>query len=294
LKIEKTTAHPFAIKPHKTKKRKVHWHLLMIGENGKILNLQQYKIFAILIIIVICISTASAFYLFYLFQNTYRETKILKESIYEFETIISSLKKEKDVLAARLIITGNNADLEKKKDLDKQVDIEPAAELEKIPGIDETENAQELAEPNKDVIEEINEEKDNSAEEFFLKKDSSNPDIVVITDFTARYKSENKTLDLNFKLSNLSKQPVSGYIFLILKNHQIPFDKWVTLPENFLDSNGLPSNYQAGINFEISRFKFLPLKAQHIENLGKSFKADVFVFDKNGDLLFNQEFPVEI
>jgi hypothetical protein len=101
-------------------------------------------------------------------------------------------------------------------------------------------------------------------------------------------------LNLNFKLSNVSKQTVSGYIFVILKNHQISFDKWVTLPENFLDSNGLPSNYQSGLNFKISRFKFLTLKAQNIENLGKSFKADVFVFDKNGDLLFNQEFPVEI
>ena len=286
-------AHPFAIKPHKPKKRKVHWHLLMIGENGKIFNFKQYKIFAILIIIVICISTASACYLFYLFQKTQKENKILKESLNEFETIISSLKKENDVLAARLVITGIDADLENKKNIDKQVDIELAAELEKKPDIDETVTSQELSEPDKDVIEEIVEEKDNSAEEF-SKKDSSSPDIVVITDFTAKYESDNNKLNLNFKLSNISKQPVSGYIFIILKNHQISFDKWVTLPENFLDSNGLPSNYQSGLNFKISRFKFLTLKAQHIENLGKSFKADVFVFDKNGGLLFNQEFPVEI
>jgi hypothetical protein len=288
------TNHPFAIKPHKPKKRKVHWHLLMIGENGKIYNFQQYKIFAILIIIVICISTASAFYLFYLFQETYRENKILKESLYEFETVISSLRKENDVLNARLVITGIDADLENIKNIDKQVDIESAAELEKIPDIDETVTAQEIAEPDKDVIEEIIEEKDNNAEEFLLKKDSSNSDIVVITDFTAQYELENNRLNLNFKLSNISKQTVSGYICVILKNHQISFDKWVSLPENFLDSNGLPSNYQSGLIFKISRFKFLTLKAQHIENLGESFKADVFVFDKNGGLLFNQEFPVEI
>jgi hypothetical protein len=31
----------FTIKPHKPKKRKVHWHLLMIGDNGKVFNFSE-------------------------------------------------------------------------------------------------------------------------------------------------------------------------------------------------------------------------------------------------------------
>jgi hypothetical protein len=288
------TAHPFVIKPHKPKKRKVHWHLLMIGDNGKIFNFHRYKMVAMLIIIVICISTASAFYLLYLFQNTYRENKILKESLYEFETIVSTLKNENDVLAARLVMAGIDLNLENKTNVDRQVDVEPAADLEKISVIDEEIPAQEPAGKDEDAIEEIIAEKDDRAEDSVLKKDSSKSDIITISDFTAKYESENNRLNLNFKLSNISKQTVSGYIFIILKNNQMSFDKWLTFPEKFLDSNGLPSNYQSGLHFKISRFKFLKLTAQYIENLGKFFKADVFVFNENGDLLFNKEFPVEI
>jgi hypothetical protein len=287
-------ANPFVIKPHKPKKRKVHWHLLMIGDNGKVFNFQPYKIVAVLIIIVICISTASAFYLFYLFQNTYRENKILKESLYEFETIVNTLKNENDVLATRLVMAGIDPNLKNKKNVDRQVDVEPAADLEKIPVSDEEIPAQEPAGKDEDAIEEIIAEKDDSAEDLILKKDSSKSDIIIISDFTAKYESENNRLNLHFKLSNISEQTVSGYIFIILKNHQMSFDKWLTFPEKFLDSNGRPSNYQSGLHFKISRFKFLKLTAQYNENLGKSFKADVFVFNKNGDLLFNQEFPVEI
>jgi hypothetical protein len=81
---------------------------------------------------------------------------------------------------------------------------------------------------------------------------------------------------------------------VVLKNHQKSSDTWLTLPEKFLDSDGIPSNYKSGHNFKISRFKIVKFIPQHNENLGKSFKADVFVFGKNGDLLFKQEFPVEI
>jgi hypothetical protein len=288
------TAHPFAIKPHKPKKRKVNWHLLMIGDNGKIFNFQQYKIFAILIILVICLSTASAFYLFYLFQKTHRENKILKESLSESETVVSTLKNENDVLAARLVMAGIAPNVENKKDIDSQVDPEPAAELEKIPDSDEAIPSHGPAGKDEETVEEIIEEKDDRVEELILKKDSSRSDIVTITNFTAKYESENNRLNLNFKLSNISKHTVSGYIFIILKNHQMSFDKWLTFPEKFFDSNGLPSNYQSGLHFKISQFKFLKFSAKYIEDLGKSFKADVFIFDENGDLLFNQEFPVEI
>jgi hypothetical protein len=288
------TAHPFAIKPHKPKKRKVNWHLLMIGDNGKIFNFQQYKIFAILIILVICLSTASAFYLFYLFQKTHRENKILKESLSESETVVSTLKNENDVLAARLVMAGIAPNVENKKDIDSQVDPEPAAELEKIPDSDEAIPSHGTAGKDEETVEEIIEEKDDRVEELILKKDSSRSDIVTITNFTAKYESENNRLNLNFKLSNISKHTVSGYIFIILKNHQMSFDKWLTFPEKFFDSNGLPSNYQSGLHFKISQFKFLKFSAKYIEDLGKSFKADVFIFDENGDLLFNQEFPVEI
>jgi hypothetical protein len=59
--------------------------------------------------------------------------------------------------------------------------------------------------------EKINEEKVNRTEESFLKKDSKKSNFVTVTDFTVKQESKNNRLNVKFKLSNISKQTVSGY-----------------------------------------------------------------------------------
>jgi hypothetical protein len=120
FKIKNMTPQKFAVKPHKPKKRKVHWHLLMIGDNGKVFNFLRYKTFVFLIISIICLSTASAFGLFHLFKNNYRENEILRKSLSEFEIIVDNLKNENEILAARLVMGGMEPSLEEKK-TDNQV-----------------------------------------------------------------------------------------------------------------------------------------------------------------------------
>jgi hypothetical protein len=291
LTSKNMTGQKFTIKPHKVKKRKVYWHLLLIGDNGKVFNFLRYKIFAILIIVVICLSIISACWLFYLFQNSHRENKILKESLNDFEKVVSNLKNENEILAARLVMAGIEPNLEGKKQIVNQVEGE--SELQKISEI-EIVSPQETNDKDRDAtgIEKSNQEKKNITEESFLKKEAQKSNFVTVTDFKVTHQS--KRLNVNFKLSNISGQTVSGYLFVVLKNHQKSYDTYLMLPEKFLDSDGMPTNYKSGHNFKISRFKNVKFTAQHTEDLGRSFKADVFVFGKNGDLLFRQEFPVKI
>jgi hypothetical protein len=285
------TGQKFTIKPHKVKKRRVHWHLLLIGDNGKVFNFPRYKIFIVLIIVVICISTTSAVGLFHLFQNSHRENKILKESLNEFEIVVGNLKTENEILAARLLLAGIEPNLEGEKQIDSHVGGD--SELQRPSDIVRV-SPQETNGEGKDAAgeEKINREKNNGTEESFLKQASLKSRFVTVTDFTVTHRSNR--LNVNFKLSNISKQTVSGYLFVVLKNHQRDSGTWLILPEKFLDSDGMPTNYKSGHTFKISRFKNVKFIAQHHENLGKSFKADVVVFDKNGDLLFKQEFPVKI
>jgi hypothetical protein len=285
------TGQKFTIKPHKVKKRRVHWHLLLIGDNGKVFNFLRYKIFAALIVAVIFISTTSAFWLFHLFQNSHRENKILKESLNEFEIVVGNLKTENEILAARLVMAGIEPNLEGEKQIDSHVggdsELQRPSEIARI-------SPQETNGAGKNAAgeEKINQKKNNGTEETFLNQASVKSKFVTVTDFTVTHRSSR--LNVNFKLSNISKQTVSGYMFVVLKNHQKDSGTWIMLPEKFLDRDGMPTNYKSGHTFKISRFKNVKFTAQHNENLGKSFKADVFVFDKNGDLLFKQEFPVKI
>jgi hypothetical protein len=286
------TGQEFTIKPHNPKKRKVHWHLLMIGDNGKVFNFSRYKIFAFLIVVFVCITTTSTFWLFFLFQNTYRENKNLKESLYEFEKEIGNLRTENEILAVRLVMAGIEPNSEGKNQVNSQAGSE--SELQKISESGMVFPQSQNGEDEDATGVEINENKSDRTEKSFLKKDSTMSDVVTVTDFTVKHQSKNNRLNVKFKLSNISKQTVSGYLFVVLKNHQNSSDTWLTLPDKFLDSAGIPSNYKSGHKFKISRFKIVKFIPQHNENLGRSFKADVFVFGNKGALLFKQEFPVEI
>lgn len=291
LTSKNMTGQKFTIKPHKVKKRKVHWHLLLIGDNGKVFNFLRYKIFAVLIIVVISISTTSAFWLFHLFQNSHRETKILKESLNEFENVVGNLKTENEILAARLVMAGIEPNLEGKKQIESQVGGE--SELEKVSEI-ATESPQEANGEDKDPTDEekINQKINSGTKESFLKQESKKSKFISVTAFTVTHQTNR--LNVTFKLSNISNKTVSGYLFVVLKNHQKDSDTWLIIPDKFLDSDGMPTNYKSGHNFKISRFKIVKFTAHDNEYLGRSFKADVFVFSKNGDLLFKQEFPVKI
>jgi hypothetical protein len=97
---------------------------------GKSLIFLRYKIFALLIVVLICITTTSTFWLFYLFQNTHRENKILKESLYEFEKVVGNLRTENEILAARLVMAGIEPNSEGKNRLIVKLVVSP--ELQKI------------------------------------------------------------------------------------------------------------------------------------------------------------------
>ncbi len=282
------TGQKFAIKSPKPKKRRVNWHMVIIGDNGKVIHFPRYKFCAVLMLLLLCLSIASAFWLFRLFQDSHRKNKILAESMLELEKAVDDLKKENEMLVARLVMGG--IDLNPERNNEKNNPSGGEAEPEKRSPIG-TGNTQG---PKREIEYSHGEKQGTVTEASFFDKRPEKPGLVAVTDVTVTHQSEHDRLDVKFKLSNISNRTVSGYLFMILKNKKESPDSWIILPEKFLDRDGIPSNYGSGHAFKISRFKNIKFTVQYHENLGKYFTADILVFNKNGKIRFKQEFPIKI
>jgi hypothetical protein len=79
---------------------------------------------------------------------------------------------------------------------------------------------------------------------------------------------------------------------VVLKSEGIPENQWVTLPPANLIS-GRPSEEEAGETFAISRFKTLKFQAKRQTNPGKFKIATVFIFDRDGSLMLEKDFPIK-
>jgi len=102
-------------------------------------------------------------------------------------------------------------------------------------------------------------------------------------------------LRVQFKIKNTSpnSQRVSGHAFVVLKGEQLQQNKWLAMPRISL-SNGKPTGRQRGYTFGINYFKTMRFKTRLPKSPEIYQKATVFIFTGGGDLLLEQEYPVNL
>ncbi len=243
-------------------KKKVYWHLVMIGDHGKVVYLDKYRFTIFFGIIFLFVSAISAFVMFYFFFETRMRNQFLKEALEASQKISDSLKAENEILLTRLILAGVSPYLENEQS-------------ETVAG------------------EKVNEPGVLSQTEKYFQRWPEHSDLVSITDFGVRHDSENNRLKLKFKFNNTANHRLRGYLFVILKNEHRPSDTWIVFPEASLE-NGIPSSYKSGKTFSIINFRNFEFETEKYNRLGPIFEAHILIFRNNGELILRQEFPVEI
>ena len=88
----------------KSKKRSIPWTLLFVGDNGNIVRVQNFKFLVIAWISALFISTTAAAGLYYLYQDNTQEIDSLKQVLNSSREKARSLRDEKDILMARLVV----------------------------------------------------------------------------------------------------------------------------------------------------------------------------------------------
>jgi len=275
------------LKIQKTKSRKKHWTLILVGEYGEMFYVRKLKTLVtlnVLIILILCISLAL---LVFLDKNEINKNREVKKELNALMDKAAALQDEKDMLMVRLVIAesalkkeNESASVGGKKSSNKIID----------------ESLQKKLENKKDIKRKQKESKKKVKEKE--KTASSQPEVstgVDIKDFSFLYDSHNDIIKTKLKLINTSinNKPVSGHAFVVLKSDNVTRDKWLVSPLVQL-KDGRPLNIKKGRYFSISRYTFLWFEEKITIDPSKFDKVSVYIFSLKEKLLLQKVFPVKI
>lgn len=241
---------------------------------------------------VICFIAAIVFYSFY--ADLSKDSNSIKTKLDIAQEKISKLTQEKEVLMAKLVISGEKFDIAPKPvtpkpSVTKKQNIKP---VPAPPKPESTENKKKLAKVKKKEgkAEPISDKTVKATESALTTKPTNIANkTVTIEDFTVRKSGSNKDLLVRFDIRKISKKPgdVSGRIFTVLIPDNTLEGQRLVVPSTTL-KNGIPSEYKKGQYFSIASFK--PIKFRINTQADPDFfkKASIFIFNEQEELIFEK------
>ena len=117
---------------------------------------------------------------------------------------------------------------------------------------------------------------------------------VAVENFMVSHASDSPDLNAQFKIKNTSpeSQKVAGHAVVVLKSNDLPKHKWLVMP-----AVGLVGDKPSGKNgkrFSIQRFRKMNLTSRTPKHSDEFRTAAVYVYLKTGELLLQEDFPVEL
>lgn len=292
--------------PPKPSKKKRGWTLLFIDGYGKTRHIRWFRAAAFLWVFFLALAAATSACLYFLYKLETEQNRYLTLTLERSRQRVTVLAAENEALRLRAEslksfiaeevakaeaaaedepTDAEEAEADSLSDAIPESDGTLAASGESAEGPSEDEATDEAAE-SEAAPEEMPEEAPPPPEpEKPLRIDAEN--------FSASYKKYRKTLNVRLDIRNVTPESdrVAGHVFVVLKSESLPEKQWVTMPPTDLVS-GKPSGEETGNTFAISRFKTLKFQAK-IQNDPDRFEtATVFIFDMDGSLMLEKDFPI--
>ncbi len=270
-----------------------HWTLLFVENHGKTISIKRFKGFAITSIFFLIILITATVCLYFLFKNEREQNKNLMNTLAQFQQQVVSLKNDKEVLMARLVVAESKIESSQVKTeetlpermldntaliISSKENESDATDLEKIDLFNKTQTEEKLTtlEPNASV-------------------QPAKPLILTVDKFNIYYEPDINTLIIEFTLRKigLKTELISGDVIVVLKDDEVKIDNWITVPYGAVVSEQL-SRKKKGHTFSIYRFVTLKFKVKGETSPDRFKIATVFIFSPKGDLLLKEDFPIEI
>ena len=263
--MSKKTQTPYVRTQPKALQKDQRWTLLFLGNRGKTITFKHFKSVVVTAVVILIASVAIAGCFWYLYRGTLAEIDNHEKRIDNLKKAILSLRNEKDILMARLIVAESRVE----ESLAKKT---PA---KKTPVRETVEPIKEQAKP-------------------VLKEDARSEISVSANDFIVFHEPDINTLRVQYKIRNLGsrEQPVSGRTVILLRDDDDDPKDWLVLPAVPL-SSGKPTG-QYGRSFSIYNYRTMKFKAVNQSGPDRYKTAIVFVYTTTGDLLLEKSFPVGI
>ena len=261
----------------KPSKRVGSWSILFLGDHGQIISLGRLKRLVIPLALVLVIATVSFAWLLIVFKSTREDNKNLSDALDLSRQKVMSLRSEKELLMVRLVMAESRI---KNSAADISPDTDPSVET----GADSKAIDKTASLPDEKQVE----EKTAFARPEKFQK-------TAVEDFIVLFEPDTSALKVQFKIikTSQSSQPLSGYVFAILKQNKANQNSWLIFPSVPLVS-GKPAMFKKGQYFSILRFKTIKFRLQNETNPKRFKNATVFVFAKTGELLLEKSFPIKI
>jgi hypothetical protein len=263
------------------------WTLLYIGNRGKPITLKRFKGMVLFSLLVICVTIVLAGGLFYWNRNILGEKNQLESQLNKLSEQNQELRHERDILLTRLVVAESRALYNQGSMLENQTDEESPEQTEQ-----DTKHSEQSAPFIMTTAD------TGDRDQVKVQPDSAPPASglsVAIEKFQLSVKSGNNSLRVQFKLKNTSSdsQHVAGHAIVVLKGGDIQQAQWVSLPGLSLVA-GKPTGRQQGNAFGISNYKIMRFTASKPHSPEKFQTASVYIFTQTGELLLEQDFPVNL
>lgn len=265
------------------------WTLLFIGDHGNVITLKRFKaiIFAVGFFFLLAIVLLTV--LFWGHQKTQQQYSDLQNSLQHAQQQIETLRHEKEILMARLVLAESKA---KEETAEKH---EPK----------ESENAAEPVEPEPqkvvaaEPLPELREESSTpeSSKPSAVESQSRETEAIMkvaVENFKVSRESGNKNLMAQFKVKNTSRgyQRVDGRAVVLLKGADLNKNQWLVMPA--VEFRGEKPSGKRGKSFSIQRFRTMNFRAKAPNHADQFQTAVVYVFTKKGELLLEQDFAITL
>lgn len=271
----------------KPSKRRPNWTLLFVGDDGRTRSIRPFKGLFYLFIGILMISLGANVILYVLHKDGLKETQRRTAEINQLRQQVDTLRYDKDVLMARMVMTQTRA---AKPPTPPKTPAAAPPDPVVPPGRALTEEAvsvKTVAEPARSAPQKAT---------ASPRPETSQARVSLAELDISRSEATENTVLVRFNLRKIGTESenISGHAFVVLKlAEDDPRPRNITIPWASMDS-GKPAPTTRGQYFSISRFKPMKFERRRIRGLEQFSRLTVYVFDTGGGLLLEKEFPVEI
>ena len=273
-------------KPKRTKPDR-RWTLLFIGDHGRVITLKRFKGIVFFAALVFVLSIAAIVLLYGHNVSINSKNEKLESSLELYQKRIQTLRHEKEILMARLVLAESR--------VKESIDTAPDSESPK-PWLANKQN-----EPSQKESVEVAAKKDKTPAANPPAKPKPKPEppdinlSVNVEDFNILKLSDPNKIKIQFKIKNTSpnSQRVSGHAIVVLKGDDLKPKMWLAVPPIGL-VGGKPTGRQRGGSFSINYFRTMRFTTNKPQSPLDYNKAAVYVYTGKGQLLLEQEFLAEI
>lgn len=279
--------------PHKVRKANT---ILIINDLGEMRSGAFLKVLVWFFLAISLVGGLGTVVFYRLYSRANNQNVQLKSSQEVLKKKVNRLTGENEILMARLVVTGNAAEL-KALTSDGTIGQAPSKKEKPSGSADATPDSRVVKGKRVELDDKISapslpqavENADGPAGQL----PETSPDVSIGSfSFSQGSRAQDVVVRFNVKNTTQDSTEISGRIFCVLKPKDAIPDKWVVIPKSSIVKSGVPGPYKKGHYFSISNFKPFKFTINTPIPPHDFSEVSVFIFDETEKVLLKTAFEI--